>query len=46
VVEVTGEIAPGTLIEICQIALFVDEPLRKVRIKLDKMGGKLVPEPL
>ncbi|GHV95448.1 hypothetical protein AGMMS50293_17680 [Spirochaetia bacterium] len=46
VVEVTGEIAPGTLIEICQIALFVDEPLRKVRIRLDKMGGKLVPEPL
>ncbi|MDR2362834.1 MAG: FapA family protein [Spirochaetaceae bacterium] len=46
VVEVTGEIAPGTLIEICQIALFVAEPLRGVRIKLDKINGKLVSEPL
>jgi uncharacterized protein (DUF342 family) len=45
-VEVTGEITPGTLIEICQIALFVAEPLRKVRIRLDPAGGKLVPEPL
>ncbi|MFP3089061.1 FapA family protein [Treponema sp. TIM-1] len=45
-VEVTGEIAPGTLIEICQIALFVEEPLRKVRISLDKTKGKLVSEPL
>ncbi|MDR2071751.1 MAG: FapA family protein [Treponema sp.] len=41
-VEVNGEIAPGTLIEICQIALFVTEPLRKVRICLDKSQGKLV----
>jgi uncharacterized protein (DUF342 family) len=45
-VEVSGEIAPGTLIEICQIALFVSEPLRKVRIKLDKGAGRLVTEPL
>jgi uncharacterized protein (DUF342 family) len=45
-VEVSGEIAPGTLIEICQIALFVSEPLRRVRVKLDKAGGKLVSEPL
>ncbi|MDR0602084.1 MAG: FapA family protein [Treponema sp.] len=45
-VEVLGEIAPGTLIEICQIALFVSEPLRKVRVRLDKAGGKVVPEPL
>jgi len=43
-VEVLGEIAPGTLIEICQIALFVDEPLRNVRIRLDKAEGKLVPD--
>ncbi|MCL1836224.1 MAG: FapA family protein [Treponema sp.] len=43
VVEVMGEIAPGTLIEICQVALFVEEPLRKVRISLDTSGGKLVP---
>lgn len=45
-VEVTGEIASGTLIEICQIALFIQEPLRKIRIRLDKTTGKLVSEPL
>jgi hypothetical protein len=45
-VEVSGEIAPGTLIEICQVALFVTEPLKKVRIKLDKANGKVVCEPL
>jgi len=44
-VEVTGEIAPGTLIEICQVALFVDEPLKKVRIRLDKEKNKLASEP-
>lgn len=43
-VEVYGEIAPGTLIEICHIALFVPEPLRRVRIKLDKSLGKLIPQ--
>ena len=46
VVEISGEIRPGTLIEICQIALFVTEPLRKVRVRLDTSGGKLVTEPL
>jgi uncharacterized protein (DUF342 family) len=45
-VEVIGEIAPGTLIEICEIALFVAEPLKHVRIKLDKPGGKVISEPL
>lgn len=45
-VEVSGEICPGTLIEICQIALFVADPLRKVRIRLDAAGGKLVTESL
>ncbi|MDR2485583.1 MAG: FapA family protein [Treponema sp.] len=45
-VEVYGEIAPGTLIEICHIALFAAEPMRKVRIKLDKFYGKLTCEPL
>jgi uncharacterized protein (DUF342 family) len=46
VVEVSGEIIAGTLVEICQIALFVTEPLRKVRIRLDPARGKLVTEPL
>ncbi|MDR2134559.1 MAG: FapA family protein [Treponema sp.] len=45
-VEVSGEIVPGTLIEICQIALFVSEPLRRIRIRLDKAGGKLLSESL
>jgi uncharacterized protein (DUF342 family) len=45
-VEVSGEIAGGTLIEICQIALFVEEPLKKVRIRLDKSNRKLIHEDL
>jgi uncharacterized protein (DUF342 family) len=45
-VEVLGEVAPGTLIEICQVALFVTEPLHHVRIRLDRSLGKLVSEPL
>jgi uncharacterized protein (DUF342 family) len=46
VVEVSGEIAAGTLIEIGQIALFVTEPLKRVRVKLDRNQGKVVTEPL
>jgi hypothetical protein len=46
VVEVRGEIAPGTLIEICQIALFVPEPIKHSRIRLDTSRGRLVTEPL
>jgi uncharacterized protein (DUF342 family) len=42
VIEASGEIASGTLIEICQIAFFVTEPLKRVRIYLDKSQGKLV----
>jgi uncharacterized protein (DUF342 family) len=45
-VEVQGEIAAGTLIEICQVALFVTEPLRKVRVRLDKATGKVISEAL
>jgi len=43
-VEVTGEIVPGTLIEICQTALFVTEPLKKVKIRLDRESSKLITE--
>ncbi|MDR1389378.1 MAG: FapA family protein [Treponema sp.] len=46
VVEVLGEIAEGTLIEICQIALFVTTPLKHVRIHLDRAQGKLAADPL
>jgi uncharacterized protein (DUF342 family) len=45
-VDVTGEIAAGTLIEICQVALFVTEPLKKVKIRLDKENGRLAAESL
>ena len=45
-VEVSGEIVRGTLIEICQTALFVAEPLKKVRIKLDRENRRLVTENL
>jgi uncharacterized protein (DUF342 family) len=41
-VTVSGEIAQGTLIEICQVALFVEKPLRCVTLKLDKTQGKIV----
>jgi uncharacterized protein (DUF342 family) len=43
-VEVLGEVIPGTLIEICQVALFVTEPLHHVRFRLDKDTGKIVVE--
>ena len=46
VVEIKGEIVPGTLIEICQVALFVTEPLKKVRIRLDKETERLITEKL
>jgi len=45
-VEVSGEIAAGSLIEICQVALFVEEPLKRVRIRLDKEKNKLSVEQL
>jgi uncharacterized protein (DUF342 family) len=45
-VEVSGEITTGTLIEICQVALFVDEPLKRVRIRLDKEKNKLTADPM
>jgi len=42
IIEVKGEIVPGTLIEICQAALFVTEPLKKVRIRLEQETNKLI----
>jgi uncharacterized protein (DUF342 family) len=41
-VTVTGEISQGTLIEICQVALFVDQPLRRATLRFDKSQGKIV----
>ena len=45
-VEVTGEIAVGTCIEICQATIVVSEPLKKVRIRFDREKNILVTEPL
>jgi len=45
-VEVSGEIVPGTLIEICHIALFVTTPLKKVRIRLEQESQQLITEKL
>ncbi|MDR1971265.1 MAG: FapA family protein [Treponema sp.] len=44
VVEVSGEVTPGTLIEICQVGFPVTESLRRVRIKLER--GMVVAEAL
>ena len=46
VIEITGQISPGTLIEICQTSLNVTEPLSKVRIKLERESSKLITEKL
>jgi uncharacterized protein (DUF342 family) len=44
VVEISGDVAAGTCIEICQVSLVVEEPLRKVRFRLDKDSMSLVTE--
>jgi uncharacterized protein (DUF342 family) len=44
VVEVGGEIIPGTIIEICHVGFPVTEPLSRVRIRLKQ--GLIVTEPL
>jgi uncharacterized protein (DUF342 family) len=41
-IEVYGEIAARTLIEICKTQLLVTEPLRRVKIYLDSASGKLL----
>jgi uncharacterized protein (DUF342 family) len=41
-VTVTREISQGTLVEICQVALFVDAPLQRVTLKFDKTLGKII----
>jgi uncharacterized protein (DUF342 family) len=45
-IEVSGDIVPGTFLEICQVSLCVTETLHKVRIVLDSFLGKLVPRRL
>jgi hypothetical protein len=45
-VEISGEVCPGTLIEICHIAYFTEKTLKKTRFRLDKSQGRLIHEPL
>jgi uncharacterized protein (DUF342 family) len=45
-VEVKGEISPGTVIDICDVALYVEHLLKKVKITLAKEQGKLIVGPL
>ncbi len=45
-VEVTGDIWPGTMIEICRGEIAVTKPLRNCRFSLDKAAGKIVVEGL
>jgi uncharacterized coiled-coil protein SlyX len=46
IIEISGELAPDTLIEICDVSLYVTEPLKKVKIHLDRALGELVTEGL
>lgn len=46
VVEVKGEIFPGTVIDICRIEITVDELLRGCRFRLDKAAGRVLIEHL
>jgi hypothetical protein len=43
-IEISGDIVPGTYLEICQVSFQVTETLHKVRITLDSFLGKLVPK--
>lgn len=46
VVEVLGEVDTGTLIEICHVAYYTEQVLRKVRFRLDKDRGRVIHEAL
>lgn len=45
VIEVKGEISPGTLIDICDVALLVEKTSKKVKVSLSKEQGKLIMNP-
>jgi uncharacterized protein (DUF342 family) len=44
VVEVSGEVVPGTFIEICQVGFLVTDPLHRVRFRLEQ--DLVITEPL
>ncbi|HUX42345.1 MAG TPA: FapA family protein [Rectinemataceae bacterium] len=45
-VEVTGEVFPGTVIEICRGEIAVTKPLRNCRFSLDKTAGRILVQPM
>jgi uncharacterized protein (DUF342 family) len=45
-VEVKGEMSQGTVIDICDVALYVEKPSKRVKITLSKEQGKLITAPL
>ena len=44
IIEVKGDIVQGTLLEICQVALYITEPINNVRIHLGRESQKLIIE--
>jgi hypothetical protein len=44
IIEVSGEIFPGTIIEICRVSIVVDEVLQSCRFRLDKAAGRILVE--
>ncbi|MEI6389137.1 MAG: FapA family protein, partial [Spirochaetota bacterium] len=46
IVEVRGEIWPGTIIDICRVEISVDQLLKGCRFRLDKVAGRILVERL
>ncbi|MFZ4617490.1 MAG: hypothetical protein ACOYM2_15010, partial [Rectinemataceae bacterium] len=46
VIEVRGEIWPGTIIDICRVEISVDQLLKGCRFRLDKIAGRILVERL
>lgn len=45
-VEISGQIMPGSVIEICRVSISVETALGPTRFRLDKSAGKVVAEKL
>ncbi|MBL8966077.1 MAG: DUF342 domain-containing protein [Spirochaetaceae bacterium] len=45
-VEVTGDVYPGSVVEICRVSVVVEEPLKACRFRLDKTAGRVIVERL
>jgi uncharacterized protein (DUF342 family) len=44
--ECMGQIAAGTIVEICKVEYIVSKPISKVRLVLDGQTGRIIPLPL